>query len=271
MPNWVWVLFMIIGIAGTAITKPNIGNAGAFDPKSITGLTVWLKADAGITKDGSNLVSDWTDQSGNGNNFSQSTAGNKPTYTASAQNGLPAITFDGTNDYMTTAATLTLGTYSAFVVVSRPVWAASTYAGVWGHNFSAAGTAGRALGVTGSALNNWQNNEIFSCGNGYGPSQTPYAFGPIGTKTNNSYHLISAGNGTANSFVRINRASIARAVVNAAVTSSATSMSLGTWYLAATSDFWNGGIAEVLIYNSVLSAGDITSVENYLRSKWQTP
>ena len=271
MPNWVWLLLMIIGIAGTAITKPTANSAVAFDPKTISGLTVWLKADAGITKDGSNLVSDWTDQSGNGNNFSQSTAGNKPTYTASAQNGLPAIVFDGTNDYLTTAATVTLGNYSTFVVASRSVWANLSNSGIWGHNFAAAGTAGRAFGVVGGAFNWWQNNELFSCGNGYGASQTPYAVGPLGTLTNNSYHLISAGNGTANSFARKDKTSIARATTNAACTSSATRISLGTWYLAASSDFWSGGIAEVLIYNSVLSSTDIASVENYLRNKWQTP
>lgn len=262
---------MIIGIAGTAISKPGTGGVAPFDPKSITGLTVWLKADAGITKDGSNLVSDWTDQSGNGNNFSQSSAGNKPTYTASAQNGLPAITFDGSSDYMTTAANVTLGTYSIFVVASRAVWANLTNGGIWGHNFATNGLAGRACGVVGSAFNFWQNNELFSVGNGYGNSQTPYAVGPAGTLANNSYNLIAAGNGSANSFIRLNKASVVRAVTNATVTSSSTRMSLGTWYLAGSSDFWNGKIAEVLIYNSVLSSSDITKVENYLTLKWNTP
>ena len=262
---------MIIGIAGTAISKTNTTGATPFDPKSLSGLTVWLKADTGITKDGSDLIGTWADQSGNGNDFSQSTAGNKPVFSASAQNNLPAVTFDGVNDHLTTSAFITLGTYSAFVVASRNVWASSTYAGIWGHNFSSAGTAGRAIGVTGGALNNWQNNEFFSCGNGYGASQTPYAFGPIGTLGNNTFHLLSFGNGSANSFLRLNGTSIGRAVTNAAVTSSATRMSLGTWYLAATSDFWNGKISEILIYNSVLNAGDITKVENYLRSKYQTP
>ena len=32
-----------------------------------TGMALWLKADAGVTKDGNNKVSVWTDQSGNGN------------------------------------------------------------------------------------------------------------------------------------------------------------------------------------------------------------
>lgn len=261
---------MIIGIAGTAITKTS-GTSPAFDPKNVTGLTVWLKADAGITKDGSNLVSDWTDQSGNGNNFSQSTAGNKPVYTASAQNSLPTIVFDGSNDYLTTAASVTLGTYTLFAVVSRPTWAASSYGGLWGHNFASNGSAGRAVGVTGGALNSWQNNEFFSCGNGYNLTPGPYAFGPIGTMTNNSYHMISVGLGSADSFLRKDGASIVRVSNNAAVTSSSTRMSLGTWYLAATSDFWGGGIAEVLIYNSVLSATNITSIENYLKTKWATP
>lgn len=271
MPNWIWVLLMIIGIAGTAITKPGISSVAAFNPASISGLSVWLKADVGITKDGSNFVSAWADQSGSGNNFAQATGANQPIYSASVQNGLPVITFDGVNDFLTTAATPTLGEYSTFIVASRSVWANLTNAGIWGHNFAASGLSGRAAGVVGSAFNFWQNNELFSCGNGYGTAQTPYAVGPQGTLSNNSYHIISAGNGTANSFVRLDRASVLRASTNAAVTSSATAMSLGTWYLAGSSDFWNGDIAEVLIYNSVLSAGNITNVENYLRSKWQTP
>lgn len=260
---------MIIGIAGTAITKPGGSNVAAFNPTTISGLTVWLKADTGITKDGSNLVSAWNDQSGNNNHFAQATGANQPLYTASAQNGLPSIVFDGTNDYLTTSTTPTLGEYTAFIVGSRTVWANLTNAGAWGHNFAAAGTSGRAVGVVGAAFNFWQNNEFFSCGNGY--NGTPYAVGPLGTLGNNTYQLLSAGNGAANSFVRLNRTSVVRAVTNAAVTSSATAMSVGTWYLAGSSDFWNGGIAEILVYNSVLSAGNITNVENYLRSKWQTP
>ncbi|MCW3805974.1 T9SS type A sorting domain-containing protein [Plebeiibacterium marinum] len=57
-------------------------------------LVVWLKADAGVTMDGSNIVSEWVDQSANGFVASQSNAGYRPTYLADGGNGYPVIRFD---------------------------------------------------------------------------------------------------------------------------------------------------------------------------------
>lgn len=72
--------------------------ASAFDPKSISGLKLWLDAtDATtITLNGSS-VSEWRDKSGNAFHFSQATANNQPSYTGQI-NGKAAIAFDGTND-----------------------------------------------------------------------------------------------------------------------------------------------------------------------------
>ena len=50
----------------------------AFSPTNLTGLSLWLKADAGITLSGSDITS-WADQSGNGNN---ATAFGTPTLSA---------------------------------------------------------------------------------------------------------------------------------------------------------------------------------------------
>ena len=53
-----------------------------------TGLKLWLKADAGISKTGSNVTA-WADQSGNGNN---ATTVGSPQFNASSINGLPGVT-----------------------------------------------------------------------------------------------------------------------------------------------------------------------------------
>lgn len=45
------------------------------------------------------LVSSWTDLSGNGNNFTSSGTA-RPTFTSSGINGLPSLTFDGNSDGM---------------------------------------------------------------------------------------------------------------------------------------------------------------------------
>ena len=45
-----------------------------FSPIDIAGISLWLKADAGVTVDGNDFVTAWADQSGNGNNCSSPNA-----------------------------------------------------------------------------------------------------------------------------------------------------------------------------------------------------
>lgn len=256
---------MLIGIGGTAITKPG-GVAAAFDPKSIAGLFVWLKGDAGVTADGSNFVSAWADQSGSGNNFTQSTGGLKPLLTANAQNSKPAVVFDGTNDYMLTGS-ITFGEWSMFAVCSKN-WGTATYSGLWRHGFTT--NAGRGFFTSGAANFDWQASEFIAVGNGYLAGQKPLIAGPHSNPANGSYQLISAGVGTS-SFLRRNKSSIARFTANLAGTSASDVFAIGTFNSVYASDFWVGGIAELLMYNSVLSAGNISKVEDYLKTKWATP
>ena len=78
---------------------------------SISGLVMWIDATsdkAFITSeiDGDTAsISAWYDvnqQSISKNNFLQSTLTSKPTYKANVINGLPVVSFDGVNDYMST-------------------------------------------------------------------------------------------------------------------------------------------------------------------------
>jgi hypothetical protein len=62
---------------------------------------LWLDAaDASTVTTVSGAVSQWNDKSGNARNATQSTAGNRPTYTSAGQNGLNVLTFDGTDDWL---------------------------------------------------------------------------------------------------------------------------------------------------------------------------
>jgi len=64
-------------------------------------LKLWLRADLGVTNDGSGYCSVWSDQSGNGYSFTQVTPSSRPAITT--YNGVPCLSFDGTDDSMGSA------------------------------------------------------------------------------------------------------------------------------------------------------------------------
>jgi hypothetical protein len=69
-----------------------------FPPSSLGGLSLWLKADAGVTLSGSDVIA-WADQSGNENNATARTG--NPTFVSSVINGKPILRFDGTANLIT--------------------------------------------------------------------------------------------------------------------------------------------------------------------------
>jgi hypothetical protein len=92
-------------IAGAAIGALGIPKAkatlsmgmvppGAWTPARMSNMVLWLRADLGVTAS-SGSVTTWADQSGNGNDFTQSTTARKPT-TGTTVAGKPALHFDGT-------------------------------------------------------------------------------------------------------------------------------------------------------------------------------
>lgn len=90
-----------------------------FNPSDYGTVSLWLKANALSLNDG-DAVATWPDSSGNGNDATQGTAGQRPVYKANILNALPAVRFDGSNDALT-GASITSG--SLFVVANSTVGA----------------------------------------------------------------------------------------------------------------------------------------------------
>jgi len=68
---------------------------------------VWLDAsDSASLTTVSNRVSEWRDKSGNARHATQTNDSYRPTYSASAFNGKPGLSFDGVDDYLVTPATI---------------------------------------------------------------------------------------------------------------------------------------------------------------------
>src|SRR5438128_2330986 len=66
-------------------------------------LQLWLKADAGVTAGAGGKVTAWQDQSGKGNNASQTVADTSPLLVNNAINGKPVLRFDGVDDFLEVA------------------------------------------------------------------------------------------------------------------------------------------------------------------------
>ena len=90
--------------------------AAGFDPSNLSNLLLWLKADAGVTYDGSNLVSVWADQSGNGNDAT-SLVGYEPIFQDAGTSaiGHDCIYFNAAGSYA-----FGLGDYDALTIPGAP-------------------------------------------------------------------------------------------------------------------------------------------------------
>jgi hypothetical protein len=106
-------------IAGTLATAQvdNVRLVSNF-PLGMAGLRLWLRADAGVNKGGTNALNIWEDQSGNGNDASQSVLASQPTWIDNHLNGYPSIAFNGTSSYLSALNSVALKAtqLSAFVV-----------------------------------------------------------------------------------------------------------------------------------------------------------
>jgi hypothetical protein len=80
------------------------------------GLLVWFDAADDASFSSGSAVAAWNDRSGNANHLAQAVASGQPTRVTNAIGGLPAVRFDGSNDTLTTSATLTNRAFHGFVV-----------------------------------------------------------------------------------------------------------------------------------------------------------
>lgn len=220
-----------------------------FDPKTISGLAVWLDASkaSSITLNGSN-VSAWADQSGNGRDATQATAANQPSYSTAALNGKNVVVAQDSSRVMKTAAFLAGLPQTVFVVAS---------------------TTGTNQGIfQRGAINNvhalWRTTTNFVARRGSGadatatPSDGYKVFTCVFTKT---LSRIFVGNtqGTDNT-----------SDLSGTVADSTDNRTLALFNLDSALGLV-GGIAEFLYYNASLSASDQDKVRSYLSKKWNVP
>lgn len=90
--------FASVGIVSTVLFEIESGASGV----SSDGLVLWLRADEGVGTDASSFVNSWEDGSGLGNRAT-GTSTYRPLLVPNALNGKPVVRFDTTNDLLSVA------------------------------------------------------------------------------------------------------------------------------------------------------------------------
>ena len=245
--------------------------ASAFSPTDIAGLQLWLDATTGlfdatsggnaVTTDGS-AVARWEDQSGKAYHFQQSTSNDRPILKTSVQNGKNVIRFDGSNDFMQGSNSLKFKPpVSMFCVVSKR--GGSNYQGIYTLGVLAP-TNGYGIWIS----NTGDNSGAFSSQYRQGSTNVSTNYytallpvtntffigaGVVDSSTNNVYFNDGAEDSLAHT---VDIAPDQNVYIGARDQNGATSL------------YFNGDIAEIIVYNSALSSSSRNSVRDYLDTKW---
>lgn len=248
------------------------GAAAAFTPSSVSGLQAWYKADAGlldasdaaITVDAT-AVKTWQDQSGNARHLTQATAGSRPLAKLNIQNSKPVVRFDGTDDSMQhqAASAFVAGTsMTVFIVAVRRANKAN------GGTLVLRATADATdFSSTTSALIGYEG-----AGNTLHQTYHFQALGVINSipALGTAFLMTNRWDGT-NHFLRRDGTD-ATSVGDTYGAFGTTTVLLGArWQAGANNPYNQLDYCEVLVYNTNVAAGDRTSIESYLKTKWGTP
>jgi hypothetical protein len=240
----------------------------------VAGYTAWFDAaDTGtITVSGSS-VTQWNDKSANAYNLTQGTAANRPLSGTRTINSLNVIDFDGTNDSLngSTASNWTFLNNatgnSIFVVALSDTNAAA------GFVMSTAGGSSASVGL--DFIRQPAGTIYYFVRRGVGGTSAVSAIaqGTWADATGVYYTLLSTPNNATTLDKAISRvnggAELKSNTSTDAPSASSPSQPLcvGDASNSAGAAF-NGAIAEIILYNSVLNATDRALNESYLANKW---
>jgi hypothetical protein len=225
------------------------GPGGVGTNNGRSNLELWLEADAGVTT-ASGSVSAWADQSGNGHDAAQVTAGYQPSHVSGQLNGQPVVCFDATDDRLVSG--LTLDPAAGDLTVLAVARADTVNDGQILEQKDGTGTGRAILGYVsssqrmGSAIGGSDSESASTYATG-----TPEVYGLELEGTTLAFYRNGSGDGSA--------------------TRTAEAAD-GQWLVGSNQDedgsFLDGDVAEIIVYGEALNNARRILVENYLQAKY---
>jgi hypothetical protein len=243
-------------MSGPAISK--IGNNPVFAPTQINGCTLWLdSADpATYTVLGSN-VTRWRDKT---SSIAFQGSQIAPTLSVTKYNTLPSMYFGGGSYFQNASFTFTTSSRTTFFVFDENV--ETNNAGVL--SFAASGTDFNQLNTMAYETGLKSSNQYLQIVQGQGVGG--YALQIQATSIGYAMYSDTFGSGTETAYVN---GSQTATTSNASAFTNSTGLVIGARMITnSISNFLNGVIGEVILYNRPLSTSERQQVEGYLAWKW---
>ncbi len=263
---------IVITSYGSSTTNPPTTNVFQIDPTTqlVThnNLVLWLKSDYGVQYNLSNQVYGWLDMSGSNFTFLQSDNAIAPSYLVTAINNLPTISFNGSNQGLEAGSNSTdfSNGLTAFVV-ANPLSGTSSAANSYLFDFGQYNNNDIALNLANNVSNFYPQFYI------YNNTSPQYITGSSPINYNQFGLFEATQNGISTGSVYVNALPQVTTSLNNANNVTRNSNSIGA-LLNGTSggqNYFYGQIAEILVYNALLSTKDKANVEAYLMNRYQLP
>ena len=277
---------VVASLAALAISSHS-GDLQAI-PMPMTDLMLWLDAQD-VDGDGNSgndpiagtPVMTWADKSGNGYDAVQPTSGKRPLFQPLEFNGMPALVYDGSDDLSPLPSTTIVNQWSAFFVWNLKSTTGGGYA-LTDHPFTFLdGTSNPSIGGAGTGL------EIGV--NGGGSANTLDIFGGFGNDTRGTLTNIAGTNyermldwtsaSTHTTLMWHNGNDVPETITGTNNTPWSFRLGGGTsgnnfgvggieWVTASLFAHTNEAVAELIVYDAILSTNDRQLVEGILAWKW---
>lgn len=251
-----------VSAAGLVVSSANPGqlctagfdkvSAASHVPLAGGSLRLWLRADTGVTTTSGSAVTTWLDQSGQGNNAVQATAGYRPVVVQDALSGKPVIRFTATSNHylgVTNNTSLALDRVAVYAVVKRTSGTAAAVileqftANTAGYSLQASTAVGRAFRINGTVSS-------FNLASG------------------TSFNLLSGTYDMANRKLFVDGSEEATAALTAATGAKTNNLYIGSRVTTTPSASLAGDIAEILVYSEVPTAKESLELGAYFHSKY---
>jgi hypothetical protein len=247
------------------------GSSSSWQPTRITGCAFWLDATDvngnGSTVADGTVISTWTDKSGNGRNFTQATAGNRPIYGTFLSR--PGISFTGANSQNLSNAYIQTGSggRNTFIVF----YDVNTSANQYGNPvlFYMANTNQSALGDWRAAYdgaNNYLGTDALAGAYLY---RTSPAVTTMRTARCVALWGYNTGSGFNTAYVYGNGTQFTTLVNSFAATSPLNVTNTGTTSVGGgQTGYATAVISELIYYNTDITTVQRQQIEGYLAWKW---